>query len=731
MAANKEAIAIILDVGPSMNQAPPGVSTALETAIEGINMILQRKIFAESKDEVALILFGTEETENPLADGENYSNITLKSPLGIPDFNLLQMVQDELQPTETPGDFVDAIVVAIDHLQQATQGKKGISSRRIILFSDLGSPFGDQELDTIVHAMQNTQPKTELIVIGPDIQDDEESNAGDAPKRGGGADAHPDGKAKTAQQRSGEKLIKYILDKVEGECYSFREALPLLSYFQTRQIKPWPWKCRLEIGTVEIPITGYSKVKEYKLKQSWKKVYAQDTNIEPGTLRTFHLDNEEETEVEKEDMVQGYRYGNTIVPMSEADQDNMKYKAEKCLKVLGFTRADFVKRYHYLGDGVISITAEKNDEAAAIALSALINALYETNCVAIARKVYNAIAAPRIGCLIPHIKAKYECLLWVELPFAEDIRSFTFGSLPLSAEDVINKKYKPTDEQLQAVDDLITSMDLTTAIENNDGDTEEALKPMLTFNPYFQRVYQCLQHRVLNPHDPLPDLSPLITSYMTPLEKVVKNSQPVLEHLKKCVKLEVVEQKPKTEQNVFVQQNDDDTRGPPEKKVKLDEDLEGGIKNITKLNVTQVGTVTPVEDFKSLISRRDEDLFEEACDQMQNYIQQIVLQSFGQQNYSKALDCVKALREACIQKMEPNIFNTFLTKFKTFLLTKSKKDFWDLILKEKQVLITKFECEESSVTKEELDQFTAEDVKEDQSSRPQTDETTDDLLMEL
>lgn len=38
----------------------------------------------------------------------------------------------------------------------------------------------------------------------------------------------------------------------------------------------------------------------------------------------------------------GYRYGNTIVPMSEADQDNMKYKSEKCLKVLGFTRADFV-----------------------------------------------------------------------------------------------------------------------------------------------------------------------------------------------------------------------------------------------------------------------------------------------------------------------------------------------------------------------------------------------------
>ena len=43
-----------------------------------------------------------------------------------------------------------------------------------------------------------------------------------------------------------------------------------------------------------------------------------------------------------------------------------------------------------------------------MALSAFINALYETNCVAIARRVYQARSAPRIGCLLPHIKAGYE-----------------------------------------------------------------------------------------------------------------------------------------------------------------------------------------------------------------------------------------------------------------------------------------------------------------------------------
>ncbi|KAK3726184.1 hypothetical protein RRG08_031511 [Elysia crispata] len=488
MAATKEAIAIILDVGPSMNQVPPGAITSLESAIEGINMILQRKIFAESKDEVALIIFGTPGTDNPLDDGESYQHITLLRSLGVVDFDLLQMVQSDLQPSNTPGDFLDAIVVALDHLEKGLQGKKGFGSRRLILFTDLGGPFGDQELDTIVAAMSNT--KTELNVIGPNL-DDENAEGNGSTGGSGGSGAGPSiRKEKTSQQKSGEALVKHMLDQVNGECYSFSEALPALSYFQSRQVKPMAWKCNLEIGQMEIPINGYSKVKDFKLKQSWKKVYAQDPNIIPQTLPSYHMTNEEETEVEKEDMVEGFKYGNTIVPMSEDDKDNMKYKAEKCLKVLGFTKAENFKRYHILGDGVLSITAEKGDEAAAVALSALINALYETNTVAIARRVYDARSSPRLGALFPHIKAKYECLFWVELPFAEDVRTFTFGSLPLTEEVTVNKKYQPTDEQLSCVDDLINTMDLSQALEDEDGDKEEALKPKITFNPYFQHVYQ-------------------------------------------------------------------------------------------------------------------------------------------------------------------------------------------------------------------------------------------------
>ena len=62
--------------------------------------------------------------------------------------------------------------------------------------------------------------------------------------------------------------------------------------------------------------------------------------------------------------------------------------------------------------------AEKGDESAAVALSALVNAMYELNSIAIVRRVYSASSQVHIGCLTPYIKPDYEvsalnCLIFV------------------------------------------------------------------------------------------------------------------------------------------------------------------------------------------------------------------------------------------------------------------------------------------------------------------------------
>jgi ATP-dependent DNA helicase 2 subunit 2 len=120
--------------------------------------------------------------------------------------------------------------------------------------------------------------------------------------------------------------------------------------------------------------------------------------------------------------------------------------------------------------------------------------------------------------LKPCVKKDYECLLLIQLPFSEDVRSYYFPSF--DSKD----KTKLTAEQLEAVDHLITSMDLMDSPHNEQGSREENFKPKLMYNPLLQRLYQCIRHRSMYPDQLLPDLDPLIASYLQPPTDVATQS---------------------------------------------------------------------------------------------------------------------------------------------------------------------------------------------------------------
>ena len=57
---------------------------------------------------------------------------------------------------------------------------------------------------------------------------------------------------------------------------------------------------------------------------------------------TYHLHDENETQVDKEHLTKAYRYGKSLVPFLKTDEANMKLQADKCLKVLAFVRSSKV-----------------------------------------------------------------------------------------------------------------------------------------------------------------------------------------------------------------------------------------------------------------------------------------------------------------------------------------------------------------------------------------------------
>ncbi|NWZ42126.1 XRCC5 protein, partial [Brachypodius atriceps] len=713
------AIVLCLDVGLTMSSSFPGEESSLDQAKKIMTKFVQRQVFAESKDEVAVVLFGTNGTSNSLASEDQYQNITVHRSLMLPDFDLLEDIQDVIKAGSKQADFLDAIIVCMDLLQKQTIGKK-FEKRHIELFTDLSSPVSEDQLEIIIANLKKTGISLQFFLPFPVSVDD---GSGDA-----SVHMHRNSfpiKGLTEQQKQGIDVVRklmYTLDEEGGleEIYTFRESLERLSMFKKIERKPMPWFCQLTIGpNLSIRIVAYKSVTEERVKKLWAIVDAKTLKREDVQKETVYcLNDDDETEVQKDDTIQGFRYGSDIVPFSKEDEEQMKYKtAEKCFSVLGFTRSSQIQRHYYMGNQALKVFAAKGDENAAVAFSALVRALDELKVVAIVRYAYDRRCNPQIGVAFPYIKDAYECLIYVQLPYMEDLRQYVFSSLKNS------KKYLPTADQLSAVDSLIDSMNLI----QEDGETfEDLFKPSKIPNPHFQRLYQCLQHKAFHPDKPLPPVEQHLLEMLEMPRVVRERCQAPLERVKALFPLKEVGKKKeeKTAQDIFKDNEDE----PSLKKPKI-EDEEGSfsIMKLAEGSITSVGSVNPAEDFQILVRKKNAD-FKDVSQQLINRIDQF-LENKGSQYYMKGIDCIRVFREEAMKLSKVQCFNNFLQALKPKLEDKGLSDFWEIMVQDRISLITKDETKESSVTGEEAEKFLAPKERKNETLPP-TDEggDVDDLV---
>lgn len=79
------------------------------------------QIFAESKDYLALILFGSSQTNNHLASQGCYNNIEIVTSLGVATWDLIKHI-NSLSPSDiTHSDWLNTLVLAADMLKKETE----------------------------------------------------------------------------------------------------------------------------------------------------------------------------------------------------------------------------------------------------------------------------------------------------------------------------------------------------------------------------------------------------------------------------------------------------------------------------------------------------------------------------------------------------------------------------------------------------------------------------------
>lgn len=119
------------------------------------------------------------------------------------------------------------------------------------------------------------------------------------------------------------------------------------------------------------------------------------------------------------------------------------------------------------------VIAQKTNSKAIMALSSLIHSLFELESYAVARLVTKDDREPFITLLAPSIEVDYECLLDVQLPFTEDIRSYRFPPLDrvitVSGKEIKEHRNLPNDALSAAMSSYVDRMEISKFGKDDEG----------------------------------------------------------------------------------------------------------------------------------------------------------------------------------------------------------------------------------------------------------------------
>ncbi|KDR84736.1 hypothetical protein GALMADRAFT_233050 [Galerina marginata CBS 339.88] len=565
----------------------------LEWALQYVKLKIQEMIFNGRKtDQCGVIVFGSEDTNNIIntANG-GYNNVVEYIPIGQPNASTLAKI-DALEASTTAGDPIDALIVGVETQARYLANKK-TWTRKVIMVTDGESPIEVEDWEATVSKMDDLN--VGLIIVGVDFDDEElpytEPNKSNMKRtneefyktltsamRSGvlGTCAHAIRETTAPDIKPVKSMLMGTVLRIGDVETRSDEAIELSVKASkcTAMAKPKGWK---KFGLRESAENDAMEVDEDEEDEADKKaVFAQlrlrseyyvnrnpateedgdgdtkmkqeddDENLlEEGSGNSDAPKNESLEKVEKEDLVRGFKYGTTYAPCP--DGQFPKLPTRKGIDICGFFPAKNHRRELFMGE-IQYIWAEPSSPQQQVALSSIVKAMEEKDVMAIARWVSKDGFDPKMGILIPTLFDNVDCLLWAPMPFADDVRQYTFASL----DRLINKKgealkehpYLPTNEQLDAMDKFVDAMDLMDAGEKDeDGNRLPWFETTQSYNPAIHRVKQAMFHCAVAKDivtNPLPPPHPDLLKYFDPPKRAVKRARDAVEECKTTFKVKEV-----------------------------------------------------------------------------------------------------------------------------------------------------------------------------------------------
>ncbi|XP_012223110.2 X-ray repair cross-complementing protein 5 [Linepithema humile] len=492
----KENLTFLVNVG-TVRHGTQSNSRLLDKAKYIMKHIIKKKILLRPKDEVGVMLMGS-----------GSDNVQKLCNMQVGNWDLIESIE-KLETTNQSCSWMEAIYPAVEYMKQECVDN---SERKIILLSDFNEDediVSQFQADDIASTLSSENVL--LIAIGERALNNTDKDS----------------------QTASEVLLMDVLQEIDGQYYTFEHTMFDVRFYKRPSTKPMPWSCLMELGDFHIPIIGISKMPtEAKLPQmvSMAKIGTFDTSDQQIKKAVQWTDNNRTVHT-KDDTIRGYVYGGKAIPVSNEVKEFMTPKtSERCYKIHGFTARENVPMEYWLSDGSYIIVPA--NESASAPFYSLMRAMVEKKVVAIVEKVYRKNLEANMVALFPSTDVPNEpwCFIEIGLPFERD-----YGAIAQRPLKFMMKQLSK--EQSDAMDDLLTSLELPDADDDPTGESEKYL-PGYMPDPGAQHMWDMLSARALNPDKPLPPVADDIKNLLEQPEFVREKCKPVAERIKDLFSLE-------------------------------------------------------------------------------------------------------------------------------------------------------------------------------------------------
>ncbi|KAK5108724.1 hypothetical protein LTR62_007871 [Meristemomyces frigidus] len=693
--ASKEATVYIVDCGATMGGKSHDRSrTNLDWALEYIWDRITATVATGRKTAMAgIVALRTNTTKNPLDTEDDYSNITVLREIGQVLMPHVRLLREQLLVSSTEaGDAVSAIVVAMQMIEQTC--KKLKYERKIVLVTDARGSIQTDGLEEIVRKLD--EDGIELVVLGVDFDDAEYGFKEEG---------------KDGLKAENEAVLKQLCGDCGGTFGTLGQAVEELGIPRVKKTKAVPsYKGVLTLGSPEmfetalsVDVERYPKTMLQAAPSASKFIVRGDSQAVVGeseagadgeagdggwggltavkNAMTYQIVDKEaaggKRDVDRDELSKGYEYGRTAVHISESDRNVTLFETTPGFDIIGFVDRTLYERYLDTHRGSLMIAQRSNDKAS-MALSSFIHALYELDSYAVARLVAKENKDPRIVLLAPNIEPDFECLYDIELPFAEDMRSYRFPPLDrvvtVSGKELKVHRNLPSDELKDAMSDYVDSMDLSTFGKDDEGQSAEYMPMEETYAPMLHRLHQVIKHRAVFPSGDPPPPYEILTRYSHPPSELIEQSQPALDRLMEAANVKKVPPKARGKRY-----------GRKEAPKPLsDLDVGALLAHDPKHKRARLDPRNAIPEFKQRVNdASDMDTVKDACKQMKGIIFDMIRHSTGSAKYDAVVEALRVMREEVVDLSaaeDYEIWNEVLRELKTELfagkLGEGREELW-------------------------------------------------------